>query len=76
MGTIQVSELLSYVVPLLVASTAWIINKIIGLEKDIAVNSSKDSVVTEQFGEIKADIKALSKELHDFILSQSNKING
>jgi len=70
MGTVEVNELLSYIVPLLVAYNVWIHNKLITAEKDIAVNSSKDSAVNKQYDEIKADIKALADEFHAFVLAQ------
>jgi len=73
MGTIEISDLLSYIVPLLALYIGYLHNKVISAEKDIAVNSSKDEKINEQFNDLKNDIKALTKEFHNFILSQNNK---
>lgn len=84
MGTIEISELLSYAVPLLVAYNAWLHTQVINAQKEIAVNSAMDTEIIKQFDEFKQDIKLglkdqadkiqkISEELHDFLIKQAQR---
>lgn len=71
MGTIEISTLLSYLVMPLLAYNGWLHVQVINAQREIAVNSAMDAEIIKQFDNLQTDFKAMSKELHDFMIKYS-----
>jgi len=64
MGTIEISELLSYAVPLIMGYNVWLHNEIVKAKIDIAVNNTSDKAIRDAVSEIKDDIRAMRDDIH------------
>lgn len=64
MGTIEISELLSYAVPLIIGYNVWLHNQIVKSQIDIAVNSNSDEAQQKVLEEIKDDMRAMREDIH------------
>ena len=73
MGTIEISDLFSYVVPLLVLYNAWLHRQVINAQIDIAVNNSKDEEIIKQFDLLKIKLDKFIDEFHQFLVLEAKK---
>jgi len=64
MGTIEISELLSWSVPFIIAYNVWLHNQIVKSQIDIAVNNTNDESLRTAVNDIKGDIKAMRDDIH------------
>jgi len=64
MGTIEISELLSYAVPLIIGYNIWLHNQIVKSQIDIAVNTSKDEEISKSIDLLRRSMDALTAEVH------------
>jgi len=70
MGTIEISDLLNYAVPLLAIYIGYMHVKLNNAEINIAVNAAKDGAVSTQIDKLEESVSKLTDEFHDFIKSQ------
>ena len=65
MGTIEISELLSYAVPLIIGYNVWLHNQIVKSQIEIAVNTSKDEEISKSIDLLRKSMDALTSEVHN-----------
>jgi len=59
MAEIEIKEILSYLVPLLVAYNIWLHKMVIKAQLDIAVNFAKDSYIIERIDKLEEKLDRL-----------------
>ncbi len=64
MGTIEISEILSWSVPFIILYNVWLHNQIVKSQIDIAVNTSKDEAITKSIDLLRGSMDALTAEVH------------
>lgn len=64
MGTIEISNLLSYAVPLIIGYNVWLHNQIVKSQIEIAVNTSKDEEISKSIDLLRKSMDALTAEVH------------
>jgi len=72
MGTIEISELLSYAVPLIIAYNVWLHNQIVKSQIEIAVNTSKDEEISRNIALLRKSVDALTTEVHSINKNTNN----
>jgi len=72
MGTIEISELLSYAVPLIIGYNVWLHNQIVKSQIEIAVNTSKDEDISKSIDLLRSSMDALTAEVHSINKNSNN----
>ena len=72
MGTIEISELLSWSVPFIIAYNVWLHNQIVKSQIEIAVNTSKDEEISRNIDLLRTSVDALTSEVHSINKNSNN----
>lgn len=72
MDPISISDLLSYIVPLILVYNGWLHNQVIKAQINIAVANEKDDNIIKEIGDLNISVERLAKEVHNFMLAYAS----